>query len=170
MKRFVAGAIVLLSAAPATAETTAWGGVGANINTVAANLGLDTSLGEKGFIGLSGRYEDGGAKDCETVNSVKYCWKSGRALSGELRLGMKTSGGSKLYALTGYGNATFKPSASNSTTTISGRSYKVNGFTVGAGFEWAAGKNVFLRTDLRYSDYQEGFSTLSVMPTIGLKF
>lgn len=159
-----------LVAAPAAAETTAWSSVGGNVNSVAVRVGVDTTVSDGAFVGFDVGYGDSGAKDCETVSAIKYCWNAGRDISAEARIGTVSSKGSKLYAIAGYSNMSWKWSASNATTTVVRAPIKTGGLTAGAGYEWALGQKMFLRTEFRYGNYSKGFSTYSFMPALGFKF
>lgn len=168
MKRIFAAAVVLASATPAFAETTAWGGVGAGINidnggvSVAGRVGMDTSIGKGAFLGLGVGLGESGAKDCLGL----ACAYGGRELSAEARIGGITKGGSKIYAIGGYSNLSVKVKSG----AITLLSYKDGGITGGLGFEQALGSNTFIRTEFRYTDYGGGDYSTSVMPTIGFKF
>ncbi len=179
MKRIFAAAIVLLSATPAFAETTPWGGVSAGINldggslSAVGRLGFDSSIGKGAFMGLGLGIGKDGAKDCVRgyfVPGDNVCVKAGRDISAEARLGAVTSGGSKIYALGGYSNLSVKATVSYQGSSASSPSTKLNGVVVGAGFETPLGEKMFLRTEFRYGNYESGVTTKSIMPTIGFKF
>lgn len=179
MKRIFAAAVVLVSATPAFAETTPWGGVSAGINldggSVAAvgRLGFDSKIGKGAFMGLGVGIGRDGAKDCVRgyfVPGDNVCIKAGRDISAETRLGAVTGGGSKIYALAGYSNLSVKATVSYQGSSASSPSSKLNGITAGAGFETPLGEKMFLRTEFRYGNYESGVTTKSIMPTIGFKF
>jgi opacity protein-like surface antigen len=172
-------ALCLLATSPAFAQTEGWASVGGGINvnggrfTGQARLGLDTSLGETMFVGFGVGIGVNGAKDCVNgffVTGDRVCVKGDREYSVEGRFGTATKGGSKIYLLGGYSNLGLKADLSLNRVNVSTAVTGFDGFTVGAGWQTTLGKSLFLRTEYRYGSYNDGVSTHTLMPSIGLKF
>lgn len=172
----IAAAVVVAApayAAPATFHGALRGGVDLSDGVgVGGTLGVDVGLGGKAFVGISAGLDDSPEKDCVSnffVVGDKVCLSAGRDISAEARLGFRAGGG-KIYALGGYSNLALKPSVSYAGSSVSGSSIKVDGFKIGAGIEYPIAGKVFTRVEYRYGNYEQGVTTHSIMPSIGISF
>lgn len=178
MRIFLGVAAAAVMASPAYAGSgEAYGGVrgGLDLNDgfgVGGVLGADFGLSDKAFAGLAIGLDDSPAEDCVSnafVVGDTVCVAAGRDINLEARIGIK-SGGSKFYAIAGYSNLALKPSVSFDGVNVSVGSVKVDGFKVGAGFEYPLSSKIFTRIEYRYGNYAKGVATHSFAPTIGLRF
>ena len=71
------------------------------------------------------------------------------------RVGMVTSPSTMIYAKAGYTNQRFSVTGSDGTTTLD-QKLDLDGWRVGAGAEFAVGRNAYVGAEYRYSKYGEG--------------
>ena len=75
-----------------------------------------------------------------------------------------------LYAKAGYTNTRAKLTGDDGTGQVTLAKQDLDGVRVGAGVEYAVGPNSFVKTEYRYSNYEQGFSRHQVMGGFGFRF
>lgn len=126
--------------------------------TYGVGVGYDFNLG--GVVaGLEGEYT-------QTEASTRYDpatftgpgvtrFNGGRDIYVGARVGAPVGENVLLYAKGGYTNASFNVLASDNVNELE-TDVDLDGWRVGAGAEYALNENVFLKTEYRYSNYEEG--------------
>lgn len=71
------------------------------------------------------------------------------------RVGVVTNPSTMVYAKAGYTNQRFSVTGSDGTTTLD-QKLDLDGWRVGAGAEFAVGRNAYIGAEYRYSNYGEG--------------
>jgi outer membrane immunogenic protein len=84
------------------------------------------------------------------------------------RVGVVVGGNNLLYAKAGYTNARY--TVSGTATGVDLAHGNLDGVRVGAGLEHALGSRAFVKTEYRYSDYEQGVSRHQVVAGVGLRF
>jgi outer membrane immunogenic protein len=119
--------------------------------------GYDIDLGGA-VVGIEGEYTDSSAKtefddgDFEGFGFGQV--DTGRDLYIGARVGAKVSPNALLYAKGGYTNTKLNILSSDGTTETN-RDFKLDGWRVGAGAEYAMSRNTFVNLEYRYSKYSE---------------
>ncbi len=134
--------------------------------------GYDIQAG-KALIGVEGEVADSTAKDCAgstTAADPRICLKTGRDLYVGGRIGTVVGGKTLIYAKAGYTNARAKLTGDDGTGQVTLASRDLDGVRVGAGAEYAVGPNSFVKTEYRYSNYQDGLSRHQVVAGFGFRF
>lgn len=134
--------------------------------------GYDVQAG-KVLVGIEGEAADSTAKLCagsRTTADPRVCAKAGRDLYVGGRIGTVVGGRTLLYAKGGYTNAQAKLTSNDGIAQTTLGKTNLDGYRVGAGAEYAIGSNSFVKTEYRYSDYENGFSRHQVVAGFGLRF
>jgi outer membrane immunogenic protein len=166
----VAAAAAALTATPAFAQNAAPAFNGGHVEAV---VGFDSIHGggdsETGVaFGIAGGYDirKGHAVfgiELEAADSTIS--DSGVSASRDLyaggRLGVVIGDRGLLYAKAGYTNAR---------ASFGGTGVNFDGFRLGAGVEWMVGSNVSIRTEYRYSNYEDGLSRHQGLLGLGYRF
>jgi outer membrane immunogenic protein len=124
--------------------------------------------------GIEGEVADSNTKECAgsaTAADPRLCLKTGRDLYIGGRVGTVVGGGKALlYAKAGYTNARAKltQDAGTGQTTLDHKD--LDGARVGVGAEYALGSNSYIKTEYRYSNYQDGVSRNQVVAGFGMRF
>ena len=84
------------------------------------------------------------------------------------RIGVVLGGNNLLYAKAGYTNARYSVSGTASGVNLAHGN--LDGARVGAGIEHALGSHAYVKTEYRYSNYEQGVSRHQVVGGIGLRF
>jgi len=137
---------------------------------VAGGYDIQTGMG---LVGIDGEVGDSTAKDCvgsTTVADPRTCVKAGRDLYVGGRIGKVVGGRTLLYAKAGYTNARVKLTDNDGTGATTIASTNLDGVRVGAGAEYAISPNSFVKTEYRYSNYQDGVSRHQVVGGFGFRF
>lgn len=119
--------------------------------------GYDFDLGGA-VVGIEGEYTDSTAKtefddgDFEGFGFGNV--DAGRDLYVGARVGAKVAPDALLYAKGGYTNAKLNI-LSNDGDTETDRDFKLDGWRVGAGAEYAVGRNTYVNLEYRYSNYED---------------
>ncbi|HTU10115.1 MAG TPA: porin family protein [Allosphingosinicella sp.] len=98
---------------------------------------------------------------------------AGRDLYVGGRVGFGVGSNSLLYAKAGYTNARVRVSYEDGTAgTVADFTDRTNldGLRVGAGAQFGIGSNAFLKTEYRYSNYQDGVDRHQVVGGVGFRF
>jgi outer membrane immunogenic protein len=138
-------------------------------------LGYDFQRGGAVF-GIEAEAADSSADQCVTgvtVATDELCAAAGRDLYIGGRIGAAVSPRVLLYAKAGYTNARVRLDYEDGTAgTVNDFSIGENldGVRVGAGLEFALSSNAFLRTEYRYSNYEQGFDRHQGVAGIGFRF
>lgn len=135
--------------------------------------GYDVALGNGIRVGIDGEVADSNNKSCfgsKTVADPRFCAKAGRDLYVGGRVGTVVGGKTLLYAKAGYTNAQAKLTSDDGTARTTLGKTNLDGIRVGAGAEYAVGSNAYVKTEYRYSNYQDGFSRHQVVAGFGLRF
>lgn len=193
MRSIVVAALLAASAAtPALAQGAAGDGApftGARVEALAGwdrvqNNGSDDGIGYglaagydfqtgMGLVGVEAEAADSSVKQCfgsTTVADPRICAKAGRDLYVGGRVGTVIGGNTLLYAKAGYTNARAKLTSNDGTGRVTLGSTDLDGVRVGAGAEYALGPNAFVKTEYRYSNYENGFSRHQVVGGFGFRF
>lgn len=120
-------------------------------------LGYDIDVG--GFVlGAEAEYSDSTAEvevasgDVENFGFGNV--ETGRDLYFGARLGAKVGDNAMIYAKGGYTNAKYNIRASDGTTEFN-QDLDTDGYRIGAGAEYALGRNAFVKLEYRYSNYSD---------------
>ena len=158
VRNLIIAAVSLVAfTAPAAAAEFSGPRVGANVGfidddifgtetfTYGANAGFDWDLGTT-VVGLTGEYQD--SED------------TGRDLSASVRFGVKAGSNALVYGTAGYTNLGVG----------SGTGVHLDGVRVGAGLEFAVGKNAYLNVEQRYANYELGVDGFQTVVGAGFRF
>lgn len=134
------------------------------------------------YVGVEGNYDDSTARSC--ANDVleagdRACLEAHRDLAATVHVGTTVAPGHKLYVLGGYTNARVGlsdtgPSASALSDLTGFQDFSghktLNGFRLGAGYQYDITKKLFVKAEYRYSNYGEDFSRHQALLAVGTKF
>jgi outer membrane immunogenic protein len=107
------------------------------------------------------------------VPGDSLCSRAGRDLYIGGRAGANVARNVLLYATAGYTNARFRVDYDDGTpggTSTFGYSQNLDGARVGLGAELGIGRNAFIRTEARYSNYEGGSDRGQVVGGFGFRF
>lgn len=135
--------------------------------------GYDVQTG-MGLVGIEGEVGDSTGKACAgaaTAADPRVCAKAGRDLYIGGRLGTVVGDGrTLLYAKAGYANERERFTQDNGAGQVSLGHENLDGVRVGAGAEYSVGPNSFIKTEYRYSNYQDGVSRHQLVAGFGFRF
>jgi outer membrane immunogenic protein len=95
----------------------------------------------------------------------------GRDIYVGARVGTTVGANTLLYAKAGYTNARVRTTYDGPGTALDfDVGENLDGFRVGAGAEFALGPNSFLKTEYRYSNYEQDFAKHQVVAGFGFRF
>jgi len=167
---YVAAAAAAFAATPAFAQDAAAPFSGGHIEAIA---GFDSIHGggdaESGIaFGIAGGYDirkDGAVFGIELEAADSTISDSGVSASRDLyaggRIGAVIGERGLLYAKLGYTNAR---------ASFAGTGVNFDGIRAGAGVEWMVGPHVSIRTEYRYSNYEDGLSRHQGVLGLGYRF
>ncbi|HST35051.1 MAG TPA: porin family protein [Allosphingosinicella sp.] len=137
--------------------------------------GYDLRLGNA-ILGIEGEAADSSSDECGTTGAIvgdEICVSAGRDLYAGLRIGAVVGNNTLLYAKAGYTNARVNVDYDDGTAAtgpdFSGHQ-NLDGMRVGAGAQFGLGPNTYVRTEYRYSNYQDGFDRHQVVGGLGFRF
>ena len=147
----------------------------ANGVTYGVGAGYDFRSGNAIF-GIEAEATDSSAD--RTVNGAVIAGDSLRVRAGRDlyiggRAGFGIGGNSLIYAKAGYTNARFRADYEDGTAaTVNDFSQRTNldGIRAGVGAQIGVGSNAYLRTEYRYSNYQDGVDRHQVVGGFGVRF
>ncbi|AIT81309.1 outer membrane protein [Novosphingobium pentaromativorans] len=196
MKKFaIAGAAAALFVVPAAANAQAWVQAESGVDIVSVegesntgfgygvSAGYDLALAGGMFVGVQGTFADSDTKRC--VRDVmeagdKACLEAGRDVAALLRFGTAITSQSKLYVMAGYANAradvTYDgPSVEAIEDELGvnggiGAHGDLDGVRLGAGYEYALNDKLFVKTEYRYTNYENDFSRHAGVVALGARF
>jgi outer membrane immunogenic protein len=188
---FVAALLAAAAASPALAQDGAPAFTGFHVDGLAGwdrlqakNAGHDDGVAygvgggydvqtRMGLVGIEAEAADSTGKACvgsSTAADPRLCAKAGRDLYIGGRLGTVVGGRTLLYAKAGYTNAREKLTQDAGAGQVTLAHTNLDGVRVGAGAEYAVGPNSFVKTEYRYSNYQDGISRHQVVAGFGFRF
>jgi outer membrane immunogenic protein len=137
--------------------------------------GYDLRLGNA-VLGIEGEAADSTSDECFTTGAIvgdELCVSAGRDLYAGLRVGAVVGNNTLLYAKAGYTNARVNLDYDDGTA-ATGPDFSahsnLDGMRVGAGAQFGIGPNTYVRTEYRYSNYQDGFDRHQVVGGLGFRF
>ena len=140
-----------------------------------AQVGYDFQAGDV-VLGVEGEAGDSSVDDCASgviVATDELCANAGRDLYVGGRVGYAVSPRVLLYGKAGYTNSRLSLDYEDGTAaTAPDFSIRENldGVRVGGGVEFAVGRNAFLSTEYRYSNYEQGVDRHQVVAGFGFRF
>jgi outer membrane immunogenic protein len=137
-------------------------------------LGYDFRRG-KAVFGVEGEATTSLDRDCEVLNANvgdRLCLKVGRDLYVGGRIGFALGAGTLLYGKAGYTNLRLKDSYDPGTSggTAFEFTRNLDGVRVGAGLEQRLGRNLYVKGEYRYSNYEAGNWKHDGVVGLGLRF
>ena len=147
----------------------------ANGATYGVGVGYDVRSG-RALFGIEGEATDSSADRCAsdvTVVGDRLCVNAGRDLYVGGRVGAQVAPRVLLYAKAGYTNARVGANYDDGTaaTTADFATHRtLDGVRGGAGVEVGIGRNAYVKTEYRYSNYQDGVDRSQVVAGFGLRF
>ena len=151
------------------------GGVHANGVTYGVGVGYDLQAG-RALFGIEGEATDSSADRCESglvVAGDRTCARFGRDLYVGGRAGVLVGNRTLIYAKAGYTNARTRLAYDDGTpaTALDFTSRRnLDGARVGGGIQFGIGQNAYLRTEYRYSNYEDGVDRHQVVGAFGFHF
>lgn len=140
--------------------------------TYGAGIGYDFQMGNL-VAGIEGEVTDSTVDECTSDFAVagdELCAEAGRDLYVGGRLGTLIGANTLLYGKAGYTNARIETEYTNGPDIPSEVSENLDGVRVGAGLEFAVGPNSYLKTEYRYSNYEQGFDKHQGLVGFGFRF
>lgn len=137
----------------------------------AGTVGYDFQAGKLVF-GVEGEFGGSTAKECERdliVTGDRTCLKAGRDIYGGARAGVVIRDNTLLYIKGGYTNGRAVATYDSGTTNTK-LGANLDGWRAGVGFEFNTGSRFVVRTEYRYSDYEQGVSRHQGVVGLGVKF
>jgi outer membrane immunogenic protein len=137
-------------------------------------VGYDVQSGGLVF-GVDGEINKSNLDECVAgtiVTGDELCARAGRDLYAGARIGAAVGSNMLVYARGGYTNARVTTSYDHPTNAALDLTERENldGIRVGGGLEFAVGSNAFVKTEYRYSNYEQGFDRHQVVGGFGLRF
>ncbi len=140
-----------------------------------AGVGYDFQVG--GLVaGIEAEASDSTLDECVSdVDLVgdELCVQAGRDLYVGGRIGAAVSRNVLLYGKAGYTNARLRLAYEDGTAATAPDftlSDNLDGIRAGGGLEFALGRNAYLKTEYRYSNYEQGFDRHQVVAGFGFRF
>lgn len=143
--------------------------------TYGVGVGYDFRRGNAVF-GIEAEATDSTIDECVggvTVATDELCAEAGRDLYIGGRIGAVVSPRVLLYGKVGYTNARVRLDYEDGTAATApdfSVGENLDGVRAGAGLEFALNSNAYLRTEYRYSNYEQGFDRHQVVGGIGFRF
>jgi outer membrane immunogenic protein len=138
-----------------------------------AGVGYDFQTGGA-VVGVEGEYTNSTVDECTPnfdVAGDELCARMGRDIYVGARVGTTVGANTLLYAKAGYTNARVRTTYDGPGTALDfDVGENLDGFRVGAGAEFALGPNSFLKTEYRYSNYEQDFAKHQVVAGFGFRF
>jgi len=139
-----------------------------------ARVGYDVRAG-RAVLGIDGEITDSTTDECIsgfTVAGDRLCANAGRDLYVGGRVGAVLSRNAMIYGLAGYTNGRitldYNDGGTGAANFHDGRN--LDGVRVGAGIQYAIGRNAFVNAEYRYSNYEDGVSRNQVLGGFGVRF
>lgn len=137
--------------------------------TYGGAVGYDAPLGRNLVAGLEAgvNFSTADRDFGDAVNGVALDAKRDLELSA--RLGARVAPRTMLYGKAGYTNLRIDADTTAADLTTVGRT-NLDGYRLGLGLEQGVGANTYLKTEYRYSNYEQGVSKNEVLAGIGIRF
>jgi len=139
-----------------------------------ARVGYDVRAG-RAVLGIDGEITDSTTDECIrdfTIAGDRLCANAGRDLYVGGRVGAVVSRNAMVYGIAGYTNGRitldYDDGATGAADFHDGRN--LDGVRVGAGIQYALGRNAFVNAEYRYSNYEDGVSRNQVLGGFGVRF
>lgn len=138
-------------------------------------VGYDVQAGRAVF-GIEGEATDSSADECAADVAIagdELCVRAGRDLYVGGRVGALVGRNTLLYAKAGYTNARVSLDYEDGTASTAddfSDHANLDGVRVGAGAQIGLTSNTYLRTEYRYSNYQDGVERHQVVGGFGFRF
>lgn len=140
-----------------------------------AGVGYDFQMG--GLVaGIEGEFTDSTVDECTPgviVAGDEICAQIGRDMYVGGRIGTQVGPNSLLYAKAGYTNGRLETEYDDGIDGDAGdyeAGDNLDGARLGVGAELGIGPNSFVKTEYRYSNYEQGFEKHQVVAGIGFRF
>jgi outer membrane immunogenic protein len=150
-------------------------GIHTNGVTYGVGAGYDLQVG-RALVGIEGEATDSSADRCETglvIAGDRTCAALRRDLYVGGRVGALIGNRTLLYAKAGYTNARARVTYDDGTAATAADfsdHRDLDGVRVGAGLQFGLGEHTYLRTEYRYSNYQDGVDRHQVVGALGVRF
>ena len=190
MRLFAASLLLSALATPALAQDTDRPFEGASITAITgvdgtsqfgakgtgvlygAQAGYDIQRG-KIVLGVEGEVSGSTSKACANYTTGgSYCTKADRDLYAGGKLGIAASNSTLLYVKAGYTN--YRDKFTNVDPTTPANNYRgsgvLDGVRGGVGVEQKVGKNVSVKAEYRYSNYESDYSRNQGVVGLGFRF
>lgn len=137
--------------------------------------GYDVAAG-RAIFGIEGEAGDSTADRCATgavIAGDRLCVNAGRDLYVGGRIGARVGANSLIYVKAGYTNARVGVNYDDGTsaTTADFADHRdLDGVRAGAGAQIGLGSHAYVRTEYRYSNYQDGVDRHQVVAGFGVRF
>jgi outer membrane immunogenic protein len=150
-------------------------GIHSNGVTYGIGAGYDLQVG-RALVGIEGEATDSSADRCESglvIAGDRTCAALRRDLYVGGRVGALVGNRTLVYAKAGYTNARARVSYDDGTAATAADfsdHRDLDGVRVGAGLQFGLGAHTYLRTEYRYSNYQDGVDRHQVVGGLGVRF
>jgi outer membrane immunogenic protein len=150
-------------------------GEGADGINYGAAVGYDLQRGN-GVFGIEGEIGDSSSDACvadTVITGDELCARTGRDLYIGGRAGAVVGRNLLIYGKAGYSNARVRLDYEDGTAATAAdfsAGDNLDGIRVGAGLEYALSSNAYLKTEYRYSNYEQGFDRHQVVGGFGFRF
>ncbi|MCJ2183886.1 porin family protein [Novosphingobium sp. 1949] len=146
------------------------------------SAGYDYEIPGGMFVGVQGSYDDSTARSCSHnvyETGDRACLEAERDLAAVVRVGTRIGERNKVYVLGGYANT--RVGATYSSASLSdaldgtgfthlGAHRSLDGFRVGAGYQYDITKSLFVKAEYRYSNYSSDYSRHEGLIAVGTTF
>lgn len=142
--------------------------------TYGFGVGYDMAVGKSLIVGLDAELSDATTKECSTFVSAvdELCARAGRDLYVGVRAGVPVTANALLYGKVGYTNARYKltydDGVGGAGNFRDAKNY--DGLRLGAGLEYAITPQAFVKTEYRYSNWEDDMSAHQVLGGFGFRF
>jgi outer membrane immunogenic protein len=137
--------------------------------------GYDFRAGNVVF-GVEGEATDSTAEECASdfqIAGDELCIGAGRDFYAGARVGAVVGNSTLIYAKAGYTNGRVQVDYDDGTAATA-PDFRIrenlDGVRVGGGAQFGIGPNTYIRTEYRYSNYQDGFDRHQVVGGLGFRF
>lgn len=132
-------------------------------------IGYDAQVGGV-VLGIEAEAIRPGDKECETGVNGSICLQTDRDLYLGARIGVPVGSKALVYAKAGYTNVAIEGEIDLATEPPIGLDYKLDGVRVGGGLQAGLGKNLYVKGEYRYSNYDQGLDKHTGVVGLGFKF
>lgn len=144
--------------------------------TYGAGIGYDFPMGGTTIAGVEAELTDSTVEECQSavlVATDELCAQVGRDIYAGARIGTMVGSNTLLYGKAGYTNARLQTAYEDGLDGSAGdfeASDELDGIRLGAGAEFGIGPNSYLKTEYRYSNYEQDFEKHQVVAGFGFRF